>query len=105
MTEWYENTEVNSDRILTRGSADNLDNADMAKYVIAQLSTITPFRLWDIQVYDNIVGDDLHQITCNDCFFYMHYNNRYDIVISSLSNDTVANLNVTQDQRIVEYSN
>lgn len=105
MTEWYENTEVNSDRILTRGSADNLDNADMATYVIDQLSYITPFRLWDIQVYDNIVGDDLHQVQCNDCFFYMHYNNRYDIVISSLSNDTVANLNVTQDQRIVEYSN
>ena len=44
-------------------------------------------------------------MNCFDCFVYLHYANTYNILISSLATDAVANLAVLQDSRIVDDSN
>jgi hypothetical protein len=72
-SEWNQNTQINAERVLIQGASDNLDNAKMAVYVNAQMALVTPYRLWDTQVYNNIVGDDKHQVNCFDCFFFMHF--------------------------------
>jgi hypothetical protein len=50
-------------------------------------------------------GYDNHAMQCFDCFIYLHYANAYNILISSLATDAVANLTVLQDSRIVNDSN
>ena len=42
---------------------------------------------------------------CYDCFNYLHYANAYNVLISSVSTDAIANQVVLSDSRIVNDSN
>ena len=57
-----------------------------------QLTQINPYRLWQVVSYDNISGSDVHYVICCECEAYFHYGNKYDIVVSSLDVDSVANV-------------
>jgi hypothetical protein len=45
-------------------------------------------------------GYDNHAYTCFDCIGYLHYANNYNILISSMTTDSVANISVLTDSRI-----
>lgn len=47
----------------------------------------------------------MHAYSCFDCFGFLHYANAYNIVISSMPTDSIANLPVLQNQKIVYDSN
>lgn len=55
--------------------------------------------------YDNIGGYNEHAYHCLDCIGYLHYANKYNIVIMSMPLDSVANLNVLHAPRIYNDSN
>ena len=42
-------------------------------------------------MYDNIGGFDQHTYICNDCFDFLHYAERYNIVIEAVDLNSVAN--------------
>ncbi len=77
-------------------------NEDMTNDLYAQLLLVNPYRLWQVQVYNNVTGgsnDNYH--ICFDCISYRHYADRYFILIASLATDSVANTAVLADSRIV----
>ena len=45
-------------------------------------------------------GFENHAYICFDCFGYLHYANAYNILISSMASDSVANVTVLSDSRI-----
>lgn len=96
MSEWKANTKVNSDRLLIQGASAGLNNKDMSEFVTQNLGVISPYRFWLTNVYNNIGGDDNHHVTCYDCFINLHFQNKYNVVISSLMNNTVANTTATE---------
>ena len=51
-------------------------------------------------VYANVSGFNNHAFSCYDCISYLHYANTYNIVLASLSVDSVANVSVTTDGRL-----
>lgn len=73
----------------------------MVESTETQLDAINPYRLWQVMSYNNVGGYDNHAFSCWDCFSFLHYANRYNIVISSMPTDSVANTVVLQDSRIV----
>lgn len=77
----------------------------MAEFMTAQLAIVSPYRLWDTQVYFDIEGSNNHEIICYDCFTFFHFQNKYDVAISSLLNDTSANQTVVFDSSIADKSN
>lgn len=105
LDKWTENTNVNSDRVLMQGYNKGLDNEEMAEFAWDALHLINPYRFWGIEVYDNIGGGDDHYMICDDCFAYLHFQSKYDILIHSLGNDTVANTTVTTDASIADLAN
>jgi len=52
-----------------------------------------------------VSGNENHAMKCSDCFIYLSYADNYNILISSLATDAVANSTVLQDSRIVDDSN
>ena len=56
-------------------------------------------------VYANVAGGDKHFVKCYDCILYIHYANAYNIVLASLSVDSVANVTVTTDGRLASDAN
>ncbi len=62
-----------------------------------QLDGINPYRLWQVQSYSNVSGFDHHAYICYDCIGYMHYANSYNILISSMATDSIANVAVLSD--------
>jgi len=63
----------------------------MSHNTIVELNMINPYRLWAVTSYDNCGGDDHHYVICYFCIIKFHYNNEYNIVISALEKDSVAN--------------
>jgi len=63
----------------------------MAHNTNVELNMINPYRLWSVVSYDNCGGDDHHYVICYFCIIKFHYNNEYNIVISALEKDSVAN--------------
>lgn len=51
-------------------------------------------------VYANVSGFNNHAFNCYDCISYLHYANTYNIVLSSLATDSIANVAVTTDSRL-----
>ena len=72
----------------------------MVESVYTQLSLINPYRLWQAQSYSNVSGYDNHAYICFDCIGFLHYANTYNILISSMSTDSVSNTVVVNDSRI-----
>lgn len=99
--DWYENAEINSARIIQLNADANFSNQQMVASTETQLDLINPYRLWQVMSYQNVGGYDNHAYQCFDCIGYLHYANRYNIVVSSMATDSVANLTVLQDSRIV----
>jgi hypothetical protein len=56
---------------------------------------VNPYRLWQAMVYANVSGPKKHAFNCYDCISYLNYANTYNIVIASLSVDSVANVAAT----------
>ena len=77
----------------------------MASDVSVILDAINPYRLWQTSVYNNISGFDNHAYDCYDCIGYLHYANRYDIVISALDSASVALTNAVQSPVLFTESN
>jgi hypothetical protein len=69
----------------------------MVESTIAQLDAINPYRLWQVQSYNNVSGFENHAFICYDCIDYLHYANTYNILISSMATDSVANMTVLSD--------
>ena len=85
ITDWDENAQINSSRILQLLADAHVSNEDMASSTFEQMDQINPYRLWHVTAFNNLSGNDKHWHICYDCYFYLHYGgNRYDIVISSL---------------------
>jgi hypothetical protein len=61
----------------------------MASQVTSLMNTINPYKLWQTNVYNNISGYNVHAYECFDCIGYLHYANRYDILIAALDTDSV----------------
>lgn len=55
------------------------------------MDQINPYKLWQTNVYANISGFNVHAYECFDCIGYLHYANRYDILIAALDPASVAN--------------
>lgn len=83
---------------------EHLSNEDMTSSLFISLDLINPYRLWQAQTYSNVSGYNNHAYTCYDCIGYLHYANTYDILISSLATDSVANTVVLSDSRIANDS-
>lgn len=103
--DWYKNAEVNSSRILQLNADAGLDNEHMSSSTAEQLQTIDPYRRWQVISYNNIGGFNDHAYECLDCIGYLHYANKYNIVIMSMPKDSDANLTVLQDSKIKNDSN
>ena len=69
------------------------------------MDMVNPYRLWEAMVYTNVAGGDKHFVKCYDCILYIHYANAYNIVLASLSVDSVANVAVTTDGRLASDAN
>ncbi len=50
-------------------------------------------------------GFNNHAYTCFDCIGYLHYANTYNILISSMTTDSVANTAAVNDGRVYTDSN
>ena len=77
----------------------------MAGSIYSEMMMINPYRLWSVTVYDNIAGYNEHAMSCYFCYLYLHYNNRYNIIVDSLDPESVGNSTVLQDPMIVNLSN
>jgi hypothetical protein len=66
----------------------------MSSKTYEKLHQINPYRLWEVITYDNIGGYDNHAYECFDCFGYLHYANKYNILIASMATDSIANTSV-----------
>jgi hypothetical protein len=82
-----------------------LSNELMASSLVTQLDVINPYRLWQAQSYSNVSGSDKHSMKCFDCFSFLHYANAYNVLVSSMTTDSVANRVVLGDQRILNDAN
>lgn len=69
----------------------------MVDSTMSQLDAINPYRLWQVQSYNNVSGPENHAYICFDCIAYLHYANNYNILISSVATDSVPNLTVVHD--------
>jgi len=79
---------------------DGIDNEQMSSSTWTELHKINPYRRWQVISYDNIGGYDNHAYECLDCFGYLHYANKYNILIASMETDSVANTRVLNNYRI-----
>ena len=52
---------------------------------------IYPWKLWQTQVYDNCGGYDDHTIVCEECIFFLHFQNRYNVVIDGVDKTSKPN--------------
>ena len=77
----------------------------MSMQTYSQLVMINPYRLWQVTTYDNIGGFDNHAWTCYYCYAFLHYANKYNIFVSSLATDSVANTGVLDAPLIADLSN
>jgi hypothetical protein len=82
-----------------------LSNEQMASSLVYQFDVINPYRLWQAQSYTNVSGSDKHSMKCFDCFSFLHYANTYNVLVSSMKADSVANRVVLGDQRILTDAN
>ena len=98
LDDWDTNAEVNLDRILVVNFG--LSNENMASSTEEALNLINPYKLWQVASYSNCGGYDNHGVICFDCFVYLHYQNAYNIVVSALDTDSVANTVVLSDPLI-----
>lgn len=55
-------------------------------------------------VYNDITGFEKHTIICTDCLNYLHYNRRYNIIISAVNSEFIANNDLLNDDIITEAS-
>jgi hypothetical protein len=69
------------------------------------MDAVNPYRLWQAEVYANVSGFNNHAYQCFDCIGYLHYANKYNILIASMGTDSVANTVVTSDGRIASDAN
>ena len=104
--EWWNNSLVNQGRMVQVFADAHLSNADMALQLYNTLDQVNPYRLWQASSYDKGVHYGSNQYNrCYHCSLYQNYADSYNILISSLPKDSVANLLVVQDSRIVDASN
>jgi hypothetical protein len=61
--------------------------------------------LWQTNVYANISGYNVHAYECFDCIGYLHYANRYDILIAALNPASVVNATATYTPVLITEAN
>lgn len=62
--------------------------------------------MWSVWSYDNVGGYENHAFSCLDCFNqYLHYDNKYNIVIAAMSLESKANTVVLNNSKIKNDSN
>jgi len=77
----------------------------MSDYIVSTMNMINPYRFWTTVVYDNISGSNVEYVICYDCFIMLHYDSKFDIVVSSVGNTTVANTTANNNAWINDFSN
>jgi len=60
------------------------------------LSKIHSFKLWHVEVYNNLEGGDVHWHTCYNCFLMLHWQNRYDVLAAAVDPTSTANFPLMQ---------
>ena len=69
------------------------------------MDVINPYRLWQTNVYNNISGYNVHAYECFDCIGYLHYANRYDVLIAALDPASVVNATATYSPILITEAN
>lgn len=100
LSNWLKNTQKNVKNWLVVAAEIEDSNFDMAKLLFANLVNEFPFRLWEVTVSDKVKDSTISDVKCIDCFNFTDYNGTYNVDVSSLANDTVANLTITTNTDI-----
>ena len=67
-------------------------NVDVAKNLHNILIKLYPWKLWQVQVYDNLEGFPKHTFSCSGCFNqFLHYKKKYNIVVEFVDKNSQAN--------------
>ena len=95
--EMYDTAKTNINRMLIE--KDGKSNHEMGQYIFNSLAKIYPWKLWQVQVYDNVEGFPKHTFSCVDCFNqYLHYKKKYNIVVEYVDKNSQANTNALKSQ-------
>jgi len=96
--EWFAIAKVNEGRIALNQNGNS--NTAMANALVKELTIVNPYRIWMATSYDNIGGDNKHQVRCYDCFSDFHKYNKYNIVVTGLPKNTVGDYGIVSNSYI-----
>ena len=82
----WSNAKINSNRFLTE--KNGLDNKDMSAQIVSTMSMIYPSMIWQAEVYNDIDGGSKHWFMCSGCFSFLHFQSKYNVVVSALPKGT-----------------
>lgn len=103
--EWFTNFEINAERVIRTQSDAGADNQTMSREVTETMYQVNPYRYWMSEVYDNISGNDNHHYICYNCAGWLHWNNRYNIVVSSIATNVNGATEIVNSSYIKDQSN